>query len=120
MHGLVGSITRLIYRIKVKGLDQIPEKGGVLLISNHVSYVDVLILSAICPRPIRFMSFDRLSQIPGLDFFLQLAGAIPVSSQRARAAISDAVATLLAGEVVCIFPEGQMSRRGSLLVLQRG
>ena len=120
MHGLVGSVTRLIYRIKVKGLDKIPQKGGVLLISNHISYVDVLILSAICPRPIRFMSFDRLSQIPGLGFFLQLAGAIPVSSQRVRGAISDAVATLRAGEVVCIFPEGQMSRRGSLLGLQRG
>ena len=116
----VRNLFRLIYRVKVKGLENIPEEGGVLLISNHVSYVDAIILTIACPRPVRFMSFDRLSRVPLLGFILRLAGTIPVSPTRAKAAIADAATALQAGEVVCIFPEGQLTRRGILQAIQGG
>lgn len=116
----VRSFFRLIYRVHVKDLEKLPTEGGALLICNHVSYVDAIILTIASPRPIRFMSFDRLSQIPLLGFILRLAGTIPVSPHRAKAAISDAAAALQAGEVICIFPEGQLTRRGILQGLQGG
>lgn len=113
-------LARLRYQVKTSGLETFPSKGGVLLVCNHVSYVDTVILSLACPRPIRFLSYEGLFGVPILGTILRLAGAIPVSSTRATDAIRRATECLRRGEVVCIFPEGQLTRTGCLMELKSG
>ncbi len=113
-------IARLRYQVKALGVENIPSQGGVLLVCNHVSYVDTVILSLACPRAIRFLSFEKLFAVPILGTILRLAGAIPVSPTRATDAIRRAAECLRRGEVVCIFPEGQLTRTGCLMELKSG
>jgi acyl-[acyl-carrier-protein]-phospholipid O-acyltransferase/long-chain-fatty-acid--[acyl-carrier-protein] ligase len=107
-------------RYSVRRIGEIPSSGGVLLVCNHVSYVDTLILSLASPRPIRFLSYGGFSGTPVLGTILRIAGTIPVSSHRAKEAISRAAESLRQGEVVCIFPEGQLTRTGCLMEIKSG
>jgi acyl-[acyl-carrier-protein]-phospholipid O-acyltransferase/long-chain-fatty-acid--[acyl-carrier-protein] ligase len=107
------------YRITTLPSPPLPE-GGVLLLPNHMSWIDALVLQAACPRPIRFLVDDQIYKARTLNPLLRLFGALPVSSKRAKAAIQAAADALQQGEVVCIFPEGEISRIGSLLKIQRG
>jgi acyl-[acyl-carrier-protein]-phospholipid O-acyltransferase/long-chain-fatty-acid--[acyl-carrier-protein] ligase len=116
--------THTIYRIRVVGRDNIPEKGGALFVCNHVSYSDALLLIASTDRPIRFMMFKDIYEKPWVKPFAKLLQTIPVSSEQrpreliqALQAASDAIR---AGEVVCIFAEGQITRIGQLLPFRRG
>ncbi len=114
------ALGRALYRVRTIGAERMPAAGGVLLVANHVSYVDALILSLASPRPVRFLSHEGFFRRPVLGFLLRAVGAIPVSNRRSKDAIRTAVAHLKAGEAVCIFPEGQLTRTGSLLELKRG
>lgn len=107
------------YRITVLPSPPLPE-GGVLLLPNHMSWIDALLLQAACPRPIRFLVDDQIYKKRALNPLLRIFGALPVSSKRARSAIQAAADALQNGEVVCIFPEGEISRIGSLLKIRRG
>jgi acyl-[acyl-carrier-protein]-phospholipid O-acyltransferase/long-chain-fatty-acid--[acyl-carrier-protein] ligase len=117
-------LTRTIYRIRPVGLDRIPESGGVLMISNHVSYIDALLLGSISPRPIRFLAYAEFFNTPLLGFFLRTTRSIPIAStQRPRdmiASMKTASAALAGGEVVCLFAEGQLTRTGQMLPFRRG
>lgn len=113
-------VARLRYRVKNPGIENLPARGGVLLVCNHVSYVDTIILSLASPRPIRFLSYAGFFQTPLLGKILRLFGAIPVSSTRVRDAVVKAADGIRAGEVVCIFPEGQLTRTGCLMELKSG
>jgi 1-acyl-sn-glycerol-3-phosphate acyltransferase len=117
---LARGVGGLHYRVKVRGAENLPAKGGVLLLPNHVSYVDALVLSLASPRPIRFLSEDVLFKKPVLGWILRRFGGIPVSSRRAKEAIVRASAALTAGEVVCLFLEGKLTRDGELGELQAG
>jgi len=116
--------THTVYRIHLEGRENIPAKGGVLLASNHVSMVDAVLLIASIDRPIRFLmfkgSYDHLLVKP----FAKIMKVIPISSQfRPREMITSlrtATQALKDGEVVCIFPEGQMTRIGQMLPFRRG
>ena len=117
-------LTRTIYRIRVVGRDNIPAKGGALFVCNHVSFVDALLLLASTDRQVRFMMFKGIYEQPWIKPFAKILGVIPISSeQRPREllkslqAASDAIR---AGEVVCIFAEGQITRLGHLLPFRRG
>jgi acyl-[acyl-carrier-protein]-phospholipid O-acyltransferase/long-chain-fatty-acid--[acyl-carrier-protein] ligase len=110
----------LRYCVTISGLEHFPGKGGVLLLCNHVSYVDTVILSMACPRAIRFLSFEGLFSVPILGTILRICGAIPVSPTRATDAIRRAAECLRQGEVICIFPEGQLTRTGNLMELKSG
>jgi len=113
-------VARWRYRVKNPGVENLPTGGGVLLVCNHVSYVDTVILSLASPRPIRFLSYAGFFQTPLLGKILRLFGAIPVSSTRVRDAVVKAADGIRAGEVVCIFPEGQLTRTGCLMELKSG
>jgi len=115
--GLVG---RTFYRVTPVGLEAMPATGGVLLLLNHVSYVDAVILQLACPRPIRFLVYDQIYRARFLHWGLRLLGAIPISPKIARTAIETAVNALARGEVVCLFPEGALTRTATLQKLNRG
>ncbi len=116
---LVWILINVGYRIDAKGLQQVPDEGPCLLVCNHVSYVDALIIAGCIRRPVRFVMDHRIYDTPVLHAVFRLAGAIPIASARANPKlleqaferISD---TLRAGEVVCIFPEGRLTADGEI------
>jgi 1-acyl-sn-glycerol-3-phosphate acyltransferase len=111
--------TRLVYRFKVRGDENIPVEGAAILVCNHVSFVDPVLLMAASPRPIYFIMDHRIFATPLLGWFFRLAGAIPIASQRENPAIYEqafarARKVLEAGDLLCIFPEGAITRDGEL------
>jgi acyl-[acyl-carrier-protein]-phospholipid O-acyltransferase/long-chain-fatty-acid--[acyl-carrier-protein] ligase len=121
---LLWLLTHTVYRIRVIGRDNIPEKGGALFVSNHMSFVDVLLLVASTDRPIRFVMFKGIYDNPVIKPFARMMGAIPISSEfrprdmiRSLRTASEAIRN---GEIVCIFAEGQITRTGQLLPFRRG
>ncbi len=116
----LGLVARTFYRVTPVGLEAMPASGGVLLLLNHVSYVDAVILQLACPRPIRFLVYDQIYRARFLHWGLRLLGAIPISPKIARTAIETAVNALARGEVVCLFPEGALTRTATLQKLNRG
>ena len=116
----LGLLGRTFYRVVPLGLEHLPATGGVLLVPNHISYVDAIILQLACPRPIRFLVYDQFYRSGLLRWGLPLLGAIPISPKKARAAIETAANALAHGEVVCLFPEGALSRTATLQKLNRG
>ena len=112
---LVGSwIVNRFYRITSDPFPALPE-GGFLLLPNHLSWVDAILLQVACPRPIRFLVDDQLYRSRTLNPLLRIFGGVPVSQKRAKEAIVTAAELLRRGEVVCLFPEGEISRIGTLL-----
>jgi acyl-[acyl-carrier-protein]-phospholipid O-acyltransferase/long-chain-fatty-acid--[acyl-carrier-protein] ligase len=110
---------KVFYRIDARGLERLP-KGGALLICNHVSYVDALILGLVIRRRIRFIAFEWFHRHRVIGPLLRIFGVLSISPQRSKEAIRIAEEMLRAGELVAIFPEGQLTRLGLLLRLQRG
>jgi len=113
---VINSITRFIYRPRYIGFEHIPQHGGVILISNHVSYMDGPIIDAGCPRPVRYVIDEDIYNAPGVHFLMSRNKAIPIAPNRksvehAFDLISQA---LQEGEVVCIFPEGFITFTGGL------
>src|SRR5437868_15043868 len=117
---LFGSlIVRLAYRVKAIGHENLP-RGGCLLLPNHITWVDAIVLQLGCPRPIRFIIDEEFYRNRILHPSLRMVRAIPINRTRPREAIRRAAAQIQAGQIVCIFPEGQLSRTGTLQRLQRG
>ncbi len=112
-------LLRVFYRLRVLSVARLPE-GGCLLLPNHLTWVDALLLQVATPRRIRFLIDEAFYNRRSLRPFLDLFGALPISSKRARDGIRTATGALKRGELVCIFPEGEISRSGSLLKIQRG
>ena len=110
---------RLIYRVSTMGLERLP-KGGFLLLPNHITWVDAIVLLLACPRPIRFIIDEGVYRNRFLNPVLRAVGCIPITARKAKDAMRAAVARIQAGEIVCLFPEGELSRTGSLLRLRRG
>lgn len=113
-------IASLLYRVRTCGAENMPATGGVLLLTNHISYVDVVVLQLACPRPIRFVGYQGLTRNGFFNWAFKLSGSIPISPEQPRAGMKAAVAALKAGEVVCVCPEGHISRTGQLMAIQRG
>ncbi|MCB1090207.1 MAG: 1-acyl-sn-glycerol-3-phosphate acyltransferase [Verrucomicrobiae bacterium] len=111
---------RLLYRLRVLHADRVPTRGGALLVSNHVGYLDSFILYAACPRPVRFVIVSRYMKFGAIRWFLDLFGAIPITPGKSRDAIRITADSLKRGEVVCIFPEGQLTRTGVMSPLKKG
>ncbi len=116
--------TRTIYRTRVIGRDNFPEKTGALLVCNHMSFVDVALLVAATDRPIRFIMYQGIYDHPLVKPFAKMVKAIPISSElhpremlHSLKVASDALRN---DEIVCIFAEGQITRTGQLLPFRRG
>jgi acyl-[acyl-carrier-protein]-phospholipid O-acyltransferase / long-chain-fatty-acid--[acyl-carrier-protein] ligase len=117
-------VTHTAYRVKVLGRDNFPEKSGALLVCNHMSFVDAMLLVASTDRPIRFLIYKGIYDMKVVRPFARMMKAIPISSeQRPREMIRSlrtASDALREDEIVCIFAEGQITRTGQLLPFRRG
>ena len=112
-------VSRVVYRFKVRGDEHIPLQSAAILVCNHVSFVDAILLMAASPRPIRFIMDHRIFQTPLLGTLFRLAKAIPIAPQKEdpgayAKAFAEARAVLDDGELLCIFPEGAITRDGKL------
>jgi 1-acyl-sn-glycerol-3-phosphate acyltransferase len=112
-------LTRLVYRFRVEGAEHIPAEGAALLVCNHVSFVDAVLMMAASPRPIRFVMDHRIFATPVLGTLFRLGKAIPIAPQRVdpeayERAFAEARRVLDEGELLAIFPEGAITRDGSL------
>ena len=113
-------IFRSIYKIRALDVDKIPKEGGVLMVPNHLSYIDAFVLSAACPRPIRFVLFADCFESKWVGSFARLFDAVAISPNKARDGIRITAEALKEGTVVCVFAEGQLSRTGALCEIKRG
>jgi 1-acyl-sn-glycerol-3-phosphate acyltransferase len=118
-------LTRLVYRFKIVNDERIPTTGPAVLVCNHVSFVDAVLLMAASPRPIRFLMDHQIFKTPVLGWMFKLAKAIPIAPAKTdpatyEAAFTAARAVLADGEMVCIFPEGGITRDGTLQPFKGG
>jgi acyl-[acyl-carrier-protein]-phospholipid O-acyltransferase/long-chain-fatty-acid--[acyl-carrier-protein] ligase len=113
------AFARILYRVTTTGAERLPE-GGFLLLPNHLTWVDSIVLSMACPRPIRFIIDEGVYKNPILNPVLRAVSCIPITGRKAKDGMREAIARIKAGEIVCLFPEGELSRTGSLLRLRRG
>lgn len=128
VYKLPQSLTRLViarlfafrYRLRVSGMESIPREGGVLLLGNHISWIDWAIVAMACPRPVRFVMARSIYERWYLRWFLDFVGVIPIAPGAAQESLHEISARLAAGEVVCLFPEGAISRHGQLNEFKRG
>src|SRR5213592_3789719 len=112
-------LVRCFYRVNALGTDNLPQ-GGFLLLPNHITWVDAIVLQLTCPRPIRYIIDEEFYRKPLLHPFLRLVQCIPIDTRHSHSAIRAATEKIAEGEVVCLFPEGQLERTGALLRLRRG
>ncbi|MDP2241842.1 MAG: MFS transporter [Burkholderiales bacterium] len=122
---LVWLLIHSVYRVEKSGLDHIPDKGPAVLVCNHVSYVDALIIAAACRRPIRFVMDHRIFSIPVLNFIFRSSRCIPIASAKEDPAMLerayDEIARgLEAGDLIGLFPEGRITDTGELYPFRPG
>ncbi len=114
-----------LYRIRQLNLSSIPKKGACVLVCNHVSFVDALIIGGYCKRNVRFVMDHRIFKLPVVGIFFRMIGAIPIAPAHEDEAVKrqafDAIAEALEdGEVICIFPEGKLTSDGQLGEFKQG
>jgi 1-acyl-sn-glycerol-3-phosphate acyltransferase len=112
-------LVHFVYRLDKRGLENIPKEGAALLICNHVGFADAIVISAACPRPIRFIMESSIFKIPVLSTLFRGMKAIPVAPAKqdpqVYARAFELVAQeLQAGNLVCIFPEGRLTKDGQI------
>jgi 1-acyl-sn-glycerol-3-phosphate acyltransferase len=117
---------RVMYRADVQGVEAyVPDEGPALLVCNHVSYMDPIILSSTIPRPIRFVMYYKIFNTPGLSWVFKAARAIPIAGKHEDAelmqrAFEEVDKALAEGELVCIFPEGSLTKDGRIGAFKSG
>jgi 1-acyl-sn-glycerol-3-phosphate acyltransferase len=119
MRFLAWIVVNTIYRVRPSGIENIPAKGPAIVVCNHVSYMDPIVLLASVRRPMRFVMYYKIFQLPLLRFLFQQVRAIPIASakedeQLMNEAFEKVDAELAAGNIVCIFPEGGITNDGEI------
>ena len=125
MRFLVWLVSNSVYRIRHRGLHHVPERGAAVIVCNHVSYADAPVLAGAVRRPIRFVMYKGIYDIPVLNFIFRTDRAIPIAGEREDAtALESAFAAiregLAAGDLLCIFPEGSLTSDGELAPFRKG
>jgi acyl-[acyl-carrier-protein]-phospholipid O-acyltransferase/long-chain-fatty-acid--[acyl-carrier-protein] ligase len=114
------SATKALYRIRFSGTDRIPKTGGVLLLPNHVTFADAFFISAASDRPVRFVMDEVFMASKVIRFSVRLFDAVPIRRDQPLEAIRKTINALESGHLVVLFPEGQLTRTGTLCGLERG
>jgi 1-acyl-sn-glycerol-3-phosphate acyltransferase len=122
---VVWLLVHSIYRLRVEGVERIPEEGPAVLVCNHVSFVDALVITAASRRPIRFVMHHRIFRLPILSFVFRAGRAIPIAAAKENPALlqkafDDVAQALADGELVAIFPEGTITSSGDIGVFKPG
>ncbi|MCC1496187.1 MFS transporter [Alcanivorax sp. 1008] len=122
---IIWLLTRTLYRVKLQGLEQIPDDGPSVLVCNHVSYVDALLLAGAIRRPVRFVMFKPIYDLPVLNYIFRTGKTIPIDSKSRNPeiyarAFERVKEELDAGEIVCIFPEGKLTGDGEIDEFKNG
>jgi 1-acyl-sn-glycerol-3-phosphate acyltransferase len=125
MRFLVWGLIRSVYRLRKRGLDHVPDEGPAVVVCNHVSYVDAMVINAAVRRPIRWVMTHQIFKIPVLSFVFRTAKAIPIAPAHEDAAMLEqayeAIARELAdGQLVGIFPEGKLTADGEMNEFRSG
>jgi 1-acyl-sn-glycerol-3-phosphate acyltransferase len=112
-------LIHFVYRLDRRGIDNIPEEGPALLVCNHVGFADAIVISAACPRPIRFIMEASIFKIPVLSTIFRGMKAIPVAPAKEDPEVYERAFQLVAaelrdGNLVCIFPEGKLTPDGEI------
>ncbi|MDI5932240.1 1-acyl-sn-glycerol-3-phosphate acyltransferase [Halomonas sp. LN1S58] len=115
----------LLYRLRLRGQGHIPPRGPAVVVCNHVSFMDAMVIGGACPRPLRFLMDKPIYDSPWLNWLFRLVGAIPVESERRdpgniRRALEEVSRALAEGEVVMLFPEGRLTPNGEVQPFRRG
>ena len=117
-------LTHTFYKIKIEGRENVPFHGGALLVPNHVSFIDALLVGATVQRFIKFIMFHEIYEIPVVKQIAKIMEAIPINPEGGRNSIMKSLITarekISSGEIVCIFPEGEITRTGELNEFKRG
>ena len=125
MRFLIWLLTHSMYRVEQRNLQVIPEEGAAVLVCNHVSFVDALLVGGTIRRPIRFVMYYKIYNLPVLNFIFRTAGTVPIAGRSEDLLIYDAAFKKIAeylrnGELVCIFPEGKLTADGELNEFKSG
>ncbi len=125
MRFLIWLLGHSMYRVEHKGLQAIPEEGPAVLVCNHVSFVDALLIGGAVRRPVRFVMYYRIYDLPVLNFIFRTAGTVPIAGRNEDLLIYDAAFRKIAeylrnGELVCIFPEGKLTADGEINEFKAG
>ena len=125
MRFIVWLLIHSVYRLDKSGLDHIPDEGAAVLVCNHVSFVDALVIAAACRRPVRFVMDHQIYRLPVLNFVFRTSRTIPIASARTDPELLDRAyeeiaRALAAGDVVCIFPEGRITDTGEIYPFRNG
>ena len=125
MRFIVWMLIHTVYRLEKSGLERIPEEGAAVIVCNHVSFVDALVIAAACRRPIRFVMDHRIFRLPILSFVFRTSRAIPIASAKEDAAMMERAfaevgKALKEGDLVAIFPEGSITETGELSQFRPG
>ena len=125
MRFVVWLLIHSVYHLKKEGIEHIPEEGAAVIVCNHVSFVDALIIAAACPRPIRFVMDHRIFKLPIINFVFREGRAIPIASAKEDPALlekayEEVANALEAGDLVGIFPEGRITDTGELYPFRKG
>ena len=112
-------LSHTLYRVKSQGLDNIPDEGAAVLVANHVSYVDALLIAGAVRRPVRFVMEKAIYDLPVANWLFRAARTIPICSKQKDEQVYEAAFTaikreLAAGNLVCIFPEGRLTKTGDI------
>jgi len=117
-------VTCLFYPLRVRGLENLPRRGGALLVSNHISFVDWILLTAAAKRPVRYLISREFYESPWLNPFVRVARVIPIPAavrpHEVALALRRCGDAIRNGDVVCVFAEGGITRTGGLRLFQRG